>query len=103
MAVITLKTLVKEYYLSFEFKSLRDETKQQYEYFLNVLLDTKLPDLDKPLGNIQINNINVKNYFNSSFNLAISNRRESLISHLSSLNFLSILRESICHLAFSAF
>jgi|TARA_R100001126_G_scaffold96600_1_gene69183 integrase len=57
MAVITLKTLVKEYYLSFEFKSLRDETKQQYEYFLNVLLDTKLPDLDKPLGNIQINNI----------------------------------------------
>ena len=57
MAVITLKTLVKEYYLSFEFKSLRDETKQQYDYFLNVLLDTKLPDLDKPLGNIQINNI----------------------------------------------
>jgi integrase len=57
MAVITLKTLVKEYYLSFEFKSLRDETKQQYEYFLNVLLDTKLPNLDKPLGNIQINNI----------------------------------------------
>ena len=57
MAIITLKTLVKEYYLSFEFKSLRDETKQQYEYFLNVLLDTKLPDLDKPLGNIQISNI----------------------------------------------
>ena len=57
MATITLKTLVKEYYLCFEFKSLREETKQQYEYFLNVLLDTKLPDLDKQLGNIAINNI----------------------------------------------
>jgi len=57
MAIITLKTLVKEYYLSFEFKSLREETKQHYEYFLNILLETKLPDLDKELKNLPINNI----------------------------------------------
>ena len=32
MGYLTLKNLIKEYYLSFEFKSLRDETKQQYQY-----------------------------------------------------------------------
>ena len=57
MGYLTLKNLVKEYYLCFEFKSLRDETKQQYQYFLNVLLDTMLPDTDTKLGNITINNI----------------------------------------------
>ena len=57
MAVITLKNLVKEYYLCFEFKSLRDETKQQYQYLFNVLLDTKLSDLNKRLGDLPINNI----------------------------------------------
>jgi len=57
MATITLKNLVKEYYLSFEFKGLRDETKQQYQYFLNVLLNTRLPDLDKRLGDIPIDNL----------------------------------------------
>ena len=57
MGYVTLKNLVKEYYLCFEFKNLRDETKQQYQYFLNVLLDTKLPDTDKNLGNFTINNI----------------------------------------------
>ena len=57
MGYLTLKNLIKEYYLSFEFKSLRDETKQQYQYFLSVLLDTMLPDQDKKLGNITINNI----------------------------------------------
>ena len=44
MAIITLKTLVKEYYLCFEYKSLRLETKQHYTYLLNRLLNTKLPN-----------------------------------------------------------
>jgi integrase len=57
MAIITLKTLVKEYYLCFEYKSLRLETKQHYTYLLNRLLNTKLPNSDKRLGDTPINNI----------------------------------------------
>jgi len=37
-----LSSLIDEYYLSFDFKSLRDETKVQYQYFLGVVLDTKV-------------------------------------------------------------
>ena len=40
-----LSSLVDEYYLSFDFKSLRDKTKEQYQYFLGVLLDTKIDDV----------------------------------------------------------
>ena len=36
----TLTGLVRDYYLSYEFNELRDETKAQYKYFLGVLLDT---------------------------------------------------------------
>ena len=36
----TLNGLVNDYYLSYEFNDLRDETKVQYKYFLGVLLDT---------------------------------------------------------------
>ena len=57
MAIIPLKTLVKEYYLCFEYKSLRLETKQHYTYLLNRLLNTKLPNSDKRLGDTPINNI----------------------------------------------
>jgi len=36
----TLTGLVRDYYLSYEFNELKDETKSQYNYFLNVLADT---------------------------------------------------------------
>ena len=36
----TLNGLVHDYYLSYEFNELRDETKSQYKYFLGILLDT---------------------------------------------------------------
>ena len=42
-----LKNLVNDYYLSFDFKNLREETKKQYQYFLNVMLDTEIDG--KPL------------------------------------------------------
>ena len=37
-----LKNLVNEYYLSYDFKCLREETKKQYQYFLNVMLNTEI-------------------------------------------------------------
>ena len=46
----TLNNLVKDYYLSFEYKSLREETKEKYQYFLHVLLETKLVDNASKLG-----------------------------------------------------
>ena len=51
-----LSSLVDEYYLSFDFKSLRDKTKEQYQYFLGVLLDTKIDDAQN-LGNINFSDI----------------------------------------------
>jgi len=39
-----LKNLVNDYYLSFDFKNLREETKKQYQYFLGVMLTTKVDD-----------------------------------------------------------
>ena len=83
MGYLTLKNLIKEYYLWFEFKSLRDETKQQYQYFLSVLLDTMLPDTDTKLGNITINNITTlmaKHAYNDW-----SNRGVHLANHVMSV------------------
>ena len=54
-----LSSLVDEYYLSFDFKSLRDKTKEQYQYFLGVLLDTKIDDAQN-LGNINFSDITTK-------------------------------------------
>ena len=54
-----LSSLIDEYYLSFDFKSLRDETKVQYQYFLGVVLDTKIGDAQK-LGSINFSDITTK-------------------------------------------
>ena len=54
-----LSSLIDEYYLSFDFKSLRDETKVQYQYFLGVVLDTKVDDAQK-LGSINFSDITTK-------------------------------------------
>ena len=54
-----LSSLIDEYYLSFDFKSLRDETKVQYQYFLGVVLDTKIDDAQK-LGSINFSDITTK-------------------------------------------
>jgi len=37
-----LTDLVEDYYSSYDFKNLRDETKKQYKYFLGVMLDTEI-------------------------------------------------------------
>ena len=54
-----LSSLIDEYYLSFDFKSLRDETKVQYQYFLGVVLDTKIDGAQK-LGSINFSDITTK-------------------------------------------
>lgn len=35
-----LKSVVDDYYSSFEYNNLRDDTKKQYQYHINILLDT---------------------------------------------------------------
>ena len=37
-----LKKVITDYYSSYDYRNLRDETKKQYEYFLNVMLNTKV-------------------------------------------------------------
>ena len=37
-----VQELVDDYYKSFDYSKLRDESKKQYEYFLTVMLDTKV-------------------------------------------------------------
>ena len=38
----TVYTLADKYYLSHDFKNLRDETKAQYKYFMSVFLSTEI-------------------------------------------------------------
>ena len=54
-----LSILIDKYYLSFDFKNLRQETKVQYQYFLTVLSETKI-DNAKTLGSIKISDITTK-------------------------------------------
>ena len=54
-----LTTLVGEYYLSFDFNELRKETKEQYQYFLGVLLSTKIGTAQN-LGSINFSDITTK-------------------------------------------
>jgi|TARA_R110000782_G_scaffold269086_1_gene366544 integrase len=54
-----LKKLVNDYYKSFDFNSLRKETKAQYQYFLNVLCDTKI-DSGANLGSYKLNDVSSK-------------------------------------------
>ena len=37
-----LQKLIHDYTSSYDYKQLRDETKAQYKYFLNVMLETKV-------------------------------------------------------------
>ena len=37
-----LTSLVNDYYSSYDYRNLRDETKKQYEYFLGVMLNTEV-------------------------------------------------------------
>ena len=37
-----LEKVITDYYSSYDYRNLRDETKKQYEYFLNVMLNTKV-------------------------------------------------------------
>ena len=37
-----LNKLLQEYYLSYDFNNLRDETKVQYKYFLDVAINTEV-------------------------------------------------------------
>ena len=37
-----LTELVDDYYKSYDYRNLRDETKKQYQYFINVMLNTEV-------------------------------------------------------------
>lgn len=50
---------MNDYYKSFDFNSLRKETKAQYQYFLNVLCDTKI-DSGANLGSYKLNDVSSK-------------------------------------------
>ena len=52
--------LLQEYYLSFDFSNLRDETKAQYKYFLSVAMDTNV-GTTRTLGSINLSDITTKN------------------------------------------
>jgi hypothetical protein len=52
--------LLQEYYLSFDFNNLRDETKAQYKYFLSVAMDTNV-GTTRTLGSINLSDITTKN------------------------------------------
>ena len=53
-----LQKLVHDYTSSFDFKQLRDETKAQYKYFLNVLLSTEAEG--KPLCRFECDKITTR-------------------------------------------
>ena len=53
-----LQKLVHDYTSSFDFKQLRDETKAQYKYFLNVLLSTEAEG--KPLYRFECDKITTR-------------------------------------------
>jgi len=44
--------LVEDYYSSYDYRQLRDETKKQYQYFLSVMLDTVVDE--KPLSSYNL-------------------------------------------------
>ena len=46
-----IKNLIDDYYKSVDFKELRDGTKEQYKYFLQVVMDTNVEN--KNLGSIK--------------------------------------------------
>ena len=42
MTKMTVNTLVNDYYKSYDFRNLRDETKKQYQYYLKTMMDTEV-------------------------------------------------------------
>ena len=53
-----LLNVVDEYYLSFDFNNLREETKVQYKYFIGVFLDTEIDTVK--LGSINFSDVTTK-------------------------------------------
>lgn len=54
-----LEDLLNEYYLSFEYNNLRQETKVQYKYFLGVVSSTSVVD-GKELGSYKLSSLTTK-------------------------------------------
>ena len=54
-----VQDLLKEYYLSFEYNNLREETKAQYKYFLGIVSSTCVVD-GKELGSYKLSNLTTK-------------------------------------------
>ena len=53
-----LEKLVDNYYKSYDFRNIRDETKKQYEYFINVMLKTEVDG--KALSTLNINDVTTR-------------------------------------------
>jgi integrase len=53
-----LQKIVHNYTLSYDYKKLRDETKVQYKYFMNIMLNTEVEG--KPLCHYNIDNITIR-------------------------------------------
>lgn len=53
-----LEKLVDNYYKSYDFRNIRDETKKQYEYFINVMLKTEVDG--KALSTLDINDLTTR-------------------------------------------
>lgn len=54
-----IKTLIEDYYLSFEYKNLRTETKLQYKYFLDIMSNTSVQKSQK-LGSLVLSSLTTK-------------------------------------------
>jgi len=54
-----VKTLIQDYYLSFEYNNLREETKAQYKYFLDVFANTSV-DKNQKLGGVMLPSLTTK-------------------------------------------
>lgn len=55
-----LTQLVDDYYSSYDYKQLRDETKKQYQYFLNVMMDTIYGGGENTLRQCDLDDITTK-------------------------------------------
>ena len=90
-----LKNLVDDYYLSYDFKHLREETKKQYQYFLNVMLGTKIDD--KPLYKSDATKLSTK-HAKISYNMWCE-RGVHMANHIMSVTrvvFNHGVREELC-------
>ena len=90
-----LKNLVNDYYLSFDFKNLREETKKQYQYFLGVMLDTKIED--KKLSKHNYTKLSTR-YAKTAYNIWCE-KGVSMANHVMSVTrvvFNHGIREELC-------